>query len=159
MRRIEIILGQIETERERAAELLRDADALDEMRFEEFAKARHQRRIDPAAATDRAAGMILGLTWQERPRQAVGFFLIGFLVGIGAGILAADRRVVTGTLHLARQFEEQPAPFMRQRNLGFRNAVIGEIEEAGIDAGIVQRSCDAFALIERPVTSHRHRNR
>ena len=149
MRCIEIILRQIETERERAAKLLCDADTLHKMRFEEFAKTGHQRRVDPLPAADDAVGVILDLPRQQWPRQAVGLFLVGLLVGIGARILAADRREIAGGLHLARQFEEEPAPIMRKRDLGFGDAVMREIEEAGIDASIVERAGDAFTLVER----------
>src|SRR5262245_25084650 len=95
--------------------------------------------------------MIFGLARQERPGQAVGFFLIGFLVGIGAGVLAANRREIARRLHLAWQLEEQPAPIMRQRNLGFRDAVVREIEEAGIDTSVMQGTRDARALVERSI--------
>ncbi len=78
-------------------------------------------------------------------RQDEGLFLIGVLVGIGVGIHAADRHpalprrmiaLVELRLVGARLLEEHQTPGMRNIELGLANAVIGEIEEARIDAGL-----------------------
>src|SRR5215469_8632091 len=104
------------------------------MRFEKFAESRHQRRLGPPPATRNSRGVVLGLAGKQRARQAIGLLLVGLLVAIGAGILAADRRPSTGRLVGARQFEKNMPPGMSKIEFGRRNPVIGEIEEAGIGA-------------------------
>ena len=142
---VEIILRQVEAQRQRAAQPLRDRHALGDMRGEEFAEAR-------TALPDRAIGRCRPPEFSpftspgmQLARQDEGLFLIGVLVGIGVGIHAADRHpalprrmiaLVELRLVGARLLEEHQTPGMRNIELGLADAVIGEIEEAGIDAGL-----------------------
>src|SRR5471030_1225974 len=159
VRVVEIVLVQVEAQRQRTTQTLRDDDTFHHVRLDEFLKARQEPRIGPVAGADKRI-VALHLTWQVLARQDENLLLIGIAVRIGLRIRAADRHPalsprMTAIVELrflrARKLEEYMTPGMREIELSLGYAVVGKIEKARIETGGAQRKRDAPAFIEAAV--------
>src|SRR5262249_7442738 len=148
-RRVEIVLRQIERQRENAGQRARQRGALRDMRGEEIAEARQHGLFRPA----RQAGAEIAFLRLARDRLARAREAFFQIARPAVFIRAAEREIAEARLVeeqrlflRQRQAEESTAALQRLVELGFADAVTGEIEEADIDADAPELARDGFAL-------------